>query len=281
MIPQLAIDAWREHVPWVSAAQVEQDLVISRALVEIFSDETLRNQLAFRGGTALNKLILPVPARYSEDIDLVQIKAGPIGTTLDLLRKRLDSWLGTPKRELNEGRAILRYRFTSETPPAVNLRLKIEINTREHFAVLGLTSHKFSVGNRWFTGSAEISTYQLEEMLGTKLRALYQRKKARDIFDIAVSVKNFPKLNKGNVVKCFHLYMEHGGHKVSRAEYEANLAQKAMHPGFLGDIAALLSGEAASTFEFAAALKLLREEFLPLLPGEPWSPPKEMETRKK
>lgn len=275
MIPQLAIDAWREHVPWISAAQVEQDLVISRALVEIFSDETLRSQLAFRGGTALNKLVLPVPARYSEDIDLVQNEARPIGATLDLLRKRLDRWLGTPKRELSEGRAILRYRFTSETPPVVNLRLKVEINTREHFTVLGLKSHKFSIENRWFNGSTEILTCQLEEMLGTKLRALYQRKKGRDIFDIAVSMKHFPKLSKANVVKCFHQYMEHGGHRVSRAEYEANLAQKAGHPGFLGDIGPLLSGEVGATFNFADALTLIQKEFLPLLPGEPWSPPKE------
>ena len=234
MIPQLAIDAWREHVPWGSAAQVEQDLVISRALVRYFSDEILKGQLAFRGGTALNKLVLPVPARYSEDIDLVQIAAGPIGKTLDLLRKRLDSWLGNPKRELNEGRAILRYRFPSEIPPVVNLRLKVEINTREHFTVLGLKSHQFSVENRWFSGNAQISTYQLEEMLGTKLRALYQRKKGRDIFDIAVSVKHFPNLSKANVVKCFHQYMKHGGHKVSRAEYEANLAEKSRAPWFSG-----------------------------------------------
>lgn len=273
MIPQAEVISWRDKAPWSTDAQVEQDLVLSRALIEIFSEDALRKQLAFRGGTALNKIILPTPARYSEDIDLVQIEASPIGETIDLLRKRLDPWLGQPKRGFNEGRATLIYRFSSEIPPVTNLRLKIEINTREHFTVLGYKTHKLSLKSRWFSGQAEIFSYALEEMLGTKLRALYQRKKGRDIFDIAVSVKHFPKLSKETVVKCFQKYMEHGGHKVSRAEYEKNLAEKARHPAFLNDIEPLLSTQGRSDFNFESALDLVRSDFVPLLPGEPWSSP--------
>lgn len=281
MIPQADVINWREKAPWPTDAQVEQDLVLSRALIEIFSEEALRKQLAFRGGTALNKIILPIPARYSEDIDLVQIKASPIGETINLLRRRLDPWLGKPKRGFNEGRATLIYRFSSEIPPVMNLRLKVEINTREHFTVLGLKSHKLSVEGRWFSGNAEVQTYQLEEMLGTKLRALYQRKKGRDIFDIAVSVKHFPKLSKERVVKCFHRYMEHGGHKVSRAEYERNLAEKAQHPAFTKDIEPLLSADGRSDFSLETALALMRNVFLPLLPGEPCSPKPTVQPLKK
>lgn len=51
-------------------------------------------------------------------------------------------------------------------------------------------------------------------------------------------------------------------------------AQKAEHPGFLEDIAPLLSREVGATFKFADALTLIWKEFLPLLSGEPWSPPK-------
>ena len=70
--------SWSEFAPWTDYAMVEQDLIISRALVEIFSDEFLSEQLAFRGGTALHKLYLSPQVRYSEDIDLVQINPGPI-----------------------------------------------------------------------------------------------------------------------------------------------------------------------------------------------------------
>ena len=58
MIPRDYITEWRAHAPWVQDFQVEQDLVISRALVEIFSHPHLRDALAFRGGTALYKLHL-------------------------------------------------------------------------------------------------------------------------------------------------------------------------------------------------------------------------------
>ncbi|MHB8373011.1 MAG: nucleotidyl transferase AbiEii/AbiGii toxin family protein, partial [Thermoplasmataceae archaeon] len=78
MIPQDYITAWNQVAPWASQRQVEQDLIISRALVAIFSDPFLRGELRFRGGTALNKLHFPAPLRYSEDIDLVRTTAGPI-----------------------------------------------------------------------------------------------------------------------------------------------------------------------------------------------------------
>ena len=70
MIPQADIIAWRRVAPWPDDGMVEQDLVLSRALVEIFSDATLAHGLAFRGGTALHKLVLAPPSRYSEDLDL-------------------------------------------------------------------------------------------------------------------------------------------------------------------------------------------------------------------
>ena len=88
MIPRDYITEWRAHAPWVQDFQVEQDLVISRALVAIFSHPLLGKSLAFRGGTALYKLHLKPAARYSEDIDLVQINAEPAGPIMDALRER-------------------------------------------------------------------------------------------------------------------------------------------------------------------------------------------------
>ena len=75
---------------------MEQDLVIARALVEIFSDDLLKKSLAFRGGTALHKLYLQPQVRYSEDIDLVQINSEPINPILKQIRERL-AFLGTKR----------------------------------------------------------------------------------------------------------------------------------------------------------------------------------------
>jgi predicted nucleotidyltransferase component of viral defense system len=94
--------AWRSVAPWLSDSQVEQDLVLSRVLVELFSNTTLGKNLAFRGGTALYKLHYPSAWRYSEDIDLVQIESGSIGTILDGIRHLIDPLLGTPTRDLKE-----------------------------------------------------------------------------------------------------------------------------------------------------------------------------------
>ena len=58
MIAKDYITAWRAHAPWVSDHQVEQDLVISRALVQMFGVAEIGRTLAFRGGTALYKLHL-------------------------------------------------------------------------------------------------------------------------------------------------------------------------------------------------------------------------------
>lgn len=140
MIPRDYITEWRAHAPWVQDFQVEQDLVISRALVAIFDHPLLAASLAFRGGTALYKLHLTPAARYSEDIDLVQINAEPAGPIMSALRSMLDPWLGRPKWKQTEGRVTFVYRFDSEDAPPLRLRLKVEINSREHLSVYGVAS---------------------------------------------------------------------------------------------------------------------------------------------
>ncbi len=267
MIPADFIAEWREQVPWVQESQVEQDLVISRALVEIFADDHLARALAFRGGTALFKLYLAPPPRYSEDIDLVQTVAEPIGPTLDRLRHRLDSWLGEPRRSFKEGRVTLLYRFASEDAPPLPLRLKIEINSREHFNVLDLAHKRFRIRSRWFSGTARIPTYALDELLGTKLRALYQRKKGRDLFDLWWASQQV-EVDFDRVVHCFVEYLAAEGHSVSRAEFEANLAGKLQDPVFLADLQPLLAP--GITWDLDAAAEWTFGEIMPRLRGVPW-----------
>jgi hypothetical protein len=119
VIPPDYITEWHAHAPWVQNFHVEQDLAISRALAEIFAHPLLRSSLAFRGGTALYKLYIAPPARYSEDIDLVQVNAEPIGFVMEALRATLDPWLAKPQWKQTEGRVTPNYRFGSEdTTPA-------------------------------------------------------------------------------------------------------------------------------------------------------------------
>jgi predicted nucleotidyltransferase component of viral defense system len=265
MIPSDFIAEWRAHARWAADEQVEQDLVLSRALVEIFADPELAGEVALRGGTALHKLHFSPPRRYSEDLDLVQLRPGPIGSTMDRVRARLDEWLGEPRRERGEGFRLV-YRFESEIPPVVRLRLKIETNTREHQAVRGTTKRPFSVASRWWRGDAGITTFEVEELLATKLRALYQRKKGRDLFDLWVALE--AGIDPSAVVSTFLVYMSRGGHRVTRALFEENLAAKAGLPALSDDVQPLLSP--GVTFDVATAVERVRRELMPLLPGEPW-----------
>lgn len=267
MIPRDYITQWRERAPWSEDFQVEQDLIISRALVEMFSDPVLATALAFRGGTALYKLYLTPPARYSEDIDLVQVAPGPAGALMDGLRGALDPWLGEARWKQSQGRVTFGYRFLSEDVPAMRLRLKVEINTREHLAVLGFTKRSFSVGSRWYSGMAEITTFELDELLATKLRALYQRRKGRDLFDLAMGLAD-GRIDAERIVAGFGAHMEREGHPVTRAMFERNLAGKVGDTQFNADMSALLR----TGFEWRPieAARTVSERLIALLPGEPW-----------
>ncbi len=264
MIPQDFISEWKKAAPWSQNDQVEQDLIISRALVEIFSHPDLSENLAFRGGTALFKLHLP-PIRYSEDIDLVQVHPGPIGPAMSALQDKLNPWLGNPKRKQSEGRVTLTYRITSEE--GAPLKLKVEINSREHFTVLGFEKRGLAVDSRWFSGSTSILTYQLDELLGTKVRALYQRKKGRDLFDLWTAFTS-EKVRPERAIGCFLRYMENEGRRVSRAEFERNLLSKLDDPRFISDIEPLVIAD--SGFDLTRATEFVFKSLVTLIPGEPW-----------
>ena len=259
MIPRAHIVAWRQVAPWVSDAQVEQDLIMSRALVVIFGNSALASSLAFRGGTALHKLYLQPARRYSEDVDLVQITPGPIGPILDALKGVLNPFLGEPKRKQAEGTVTLTYRMDSEGPPVVPIRLKIEINTREHFSVTGFKHQSYEVRSRWFQGSCRITTFSLEELLGTKVRALYQRRKGRDLFDLWLGLTE-GKAKASTVIRIFGEYMKAQGLTVKREDYEKNLQEKIKHQGFASDLIPLLP--TSVDYDIIEALELIRGELI-------------------
>jgi predicted nucleotidyltransferase component of viral defense system len=142
------------------------------------------------------------------------------------------------------------YRFASEDAPPIKMKLKVEINSREHFAVHGFRRVPFSVASRWFEGSCELPTFELDELLGTKLRALYQRKKGRDLFDLAVALAQ-DGVDPARVVETFAAYMDHDGHSVTRALFKQNMHQKRTDPQFTVDIGPLLAS--GYSWDFIAA----------------------------
>jgi predicted nucleotidyltransferase component of viral defense system len=240
MIPQAYITEWSNFVPWQSNEQVEQDLVICRALVAIFQDSFLADNLAFRGGTALHKLYLKPQPRYSEDIDLVQITAEPFGPIIDKIKTQLD-FLGQPKVKIKANNNTLVYRFDSEFAPIQRLSLKVETNCREHFAVLGYEKFPFKVNSSWFSGECNITTYKFEELLGTKLRALYQRRKGRDLYDMYKALIINPNLDIDMLISCYQKYMKFVVElPPTKQVFIENMELKMQDSEFIGDTMALL-----------------------------------------
>ena len=264
MIPRAYITEWRVRAPWKTMAMVEQDLIINRALVDIFSDPFLKSSLVFRGGTALHKLFFDTPLRYSEDIDLVQKDPGPIGPIFDRIQERLGEWLGgRPAWKLGPEVVKLTYRFDSEDQPEQPLKFKIEINSREHFHVLPLEERRLEVIGRWFSGECEIPVYRLEELLATKLRALLDRRKGRDLFDLAAALRRL-SAEQHPIVTIFQEYMAFKGRRITRGQFVKNLDAKLRNPGYLEDCAALLSPE--ETFNLPGDAELIKTRLLALLP---------------
>ena len=246
MIPEIFIENWRKTVKWQTLEQIEQDLIISRVLIELYNDPQIKNTLVFRGGTALNKLFLKPPARYSEDIDFVQKNPDPIGQTLDAIRELLKPLLGEPKWKITQRSAKLIYKYESiNKMPA---KLKIEINTTEHFQVLPLKSVAFSMDSTWLKGTTDILTYEIDELMATKLRALYQRRKGRDLFDIWYATSNeFINLNR--VFDIFSKYCTYNNIQISREDFIKNLEQKKNHRDFHMDMSILLPSKLNWNFD--------------------------------
>ena len=254
MLPIAEIRAWREQAPWADDDDVEQDLIVTRAVFDIFGDPFLAARLAFRGGTALHRLYLAPPARFSEDIDLVQRVPEGIGPAFDRLRERL-AWLGTPRRETGDIPKLW-YRFQTESG-GVQRKLKIEINTREHFATV--IDVPYAVDHPLVRAALDIPSYSLDELLATKLRAFMQRDKGRDLFDLWWA-HTHGTIVPAEIVRLCRVYMTAGGHDIDSAPESRAKTQAKAWKGVFEDVRPLLRDGVA--YDPAEALEWFEEAII-------------------
>lgn len=197
MIPHTHLTAWQTYAPWPKRSQIEQDLRLSRGVAAIFADPVLADRLAMRGGTVLHKAHLAPAARYSEDIDLVLVKAMDTDTLDRRLRGVLTPVLGQPAdtliadawlaiRNVLRPSRILRtaYKFVP-----LGLRreevIKVEVNLNENASLYPLVSVELdTLNDDGDTVRVKAHSYDINELLGTKTRALMQREQGRDLFDL-------------------------------------------------------------------------------------------------
>lgn len=264
MIPRAFITHWSAGAPWPSELQVEQDLVLSRLIVAIANHELLGEELAFRGGTCLHKLHLPTALRYSEDLDYVRTTNGPVGAVVDALREVTQA-VGLEERARKIGQGMATYVCRARAEDGGTIRIKIETNVEETQPFLPREQRPFDVASPWFTGTCRVSTFALEELMGTKLRALYQRRKGRDLFDLWHVLVALDVDDERIVAGLAH-YMS--DRVFTYPQLALNLAAKLDDPDFAGDLATLVT-QAPDGYALTTAADLVMERLGSLLLNAP------------
>ena len=129
---------------------------------------------------------LPTPLRYSEDLDYVRSTRGGIKPYTQALAKIAERVGLTVSGRQRSGQMVHVCFDAQPTEGIGRIRIKIEMNiaeTEPHHPRIALPR---KVETSWWSGEADIPTFQPSELLATKLRALYQRSKGRDLFDLCL-----------------------------------------------------------------------------------------------
>lgn len=282
MIPQREIIAWRAKAPWPSDEKVEQDLLITRCMGAIFSDDFLRDNLAMRGGTALHKVHLAPATRYSEDIDLVLLTRRRDAVVKQHLTRVLEPIMhsrpGPPLndvfvgvRNMFKSSRIIRqaYAYTPTEKGAAKAKLKVEVNCSEHEPVYKIVTVPFDTGS----GVVDLKTYDIDEMLGTKMRALLQRDQSRDLFDLNRALTDPSPLYRPDpdrIVFAFRAYMKGEGSAVDATTFRQHMAKQLAMSSFRNDMNQML--RPGTLFDIDAAAKLVTSELIDRL--DPRSTPR-------
>ena len=233
MISRNDITAWGIEHPWPETDQIEQDLLLSQAICTIADDGFLKDELALRGGTAFHKFFMTEPYRYSEDLDYVRTTEGGIG---EVMRRLTDigSELGySVKTKMGMYPKVI-WRFTSDS--GLPAKIKIEINTQERTPVKGFSFVNFTVDSAYFSGKTDVRTFTPEELAATKIRALYQRSKGRDLYDLWLAL-NVLHLDKESILEIFEGYRPEG---LTGKEIIKNLQIKLADRQFVEDVANMI-----------------------------------------
>jgi predicted nucleotidyltransferase component of viral defense system len=265
-------------VPWSAQHQVEQDLLLCRAMAALFDDSFLSTQIAMRGGTLLHKVHLAPAARYSEDIDLVVVGSRPAEHIRRAVRRVLADVLGMPKKLVWDTIALairntvkpsrvlrMTYAVRSIIEPSRSLEIVVEANVTERKPHRSVVEIPFNYPFRGETIQAKIKGYDIHEMLGTKMRAMFQRRRGRDLFDLYWALtKSVSPIDPAAVIESFQHYMKQEGTRTHRMEFIGILAAHLEDRGFCSDTESLLRN--GISYDAQIAGKYVIENLLRLLP---------------
>lgn len=269
MIPRQALTSWSRQTPWGPDEQIAQDLFLCAVAVEVALDAILAGALAWRGGTCLHRLHLPTPYRYSEDLDYVLLRGGAtyaqMTASLRVIADRLGAVMSAPER------SPIRYVTHFEIGAAGLARpisIKLEINSADAEPALDLVAVPLAVhALGWRDAEGAPLTYQVPELLGTKFRAISERKKGRDLWDIYHATSRL-RVADAPLAACAAHYLKY--HDIMPSDFRQRLAANLLDPAFRQDMDTLIVGGLGTydPIRFGRALIVWSDQWLdPRLPA--------------
>jgi len=145
---------------------VEKDFLISIFFLLLAFDKQFApfaERAVFRGGTCIKKAYYPSETRFSDDLDFASLSVDEMTLFLGVLEGLRGQDLGVT--------TITQARKTFEDSRGLDISL-------DYTSVLGQPNHIM------FNFMPVVPVMDIEEILAEKLRALLQRVKPRDVFDV-------------------------------------------------------------------------------------------------
>lgn len=261
MIPGREVRVWADEQGLPNLTLAEQDYRLVRILETIYADEFLTSRLGMKGGTAMNKLYLRETPRLSVDLDF-----NHLGPKQEVLRERKEirerltkllqvqdpSYRIKSKRRYGQTTLTVKYRAVT----GADQRLKIEISHVERFPILGGLALKLEAPNTSF----KVTSYRLEELVATKLRALFERYKGRDIYDLYYAAQL--KHDRTAVRKLFLYYFYRSRKVFNPKVYLKTLSEKYRAGHYVDDVSGFIRSGTNFVLGGAAGKILTHYSFL-------------------
>jgi hypothetical protein len=258
VIPEAYVTQWATGAPWPTRTQVEQDLLLSRLICEIANHPYLGEELVFRGGTCFHKLHMSPARRYSEDLDYVRSRPGGIAEFTQAASAIGESLGFAVRTRISANPKVY---LLADSAEGLRLRIKIEVNTRERSPVDPIAHVPYQVSSPWWSGTAAVRTFSARELVATKIRALYERDKGRDLFDMWLALTELG-LSGDDLLAAFGPYHSPS---ITASAAVANLRRKLTSATFREDLDPFVTTQPAG-YNIDAAAETVIAEVLSKIP---------------
>ena len=236
----------------------ELDYRLVKSLEAMYRDDFLSKRLCMKDGTAINKLYLGETSRLSVDLDfnhlgskeeVLRERRDVRERIVELLKKQDDSYDIHSERRYEQTRIKARYK----TAAGPMRSFKIEISHVERFPIVSPVMKQVKTPD----GLADVITYTLEELAATKLRALLERFKGRDIYDLYFISQLKPD---PTVTRKMFLYYFYRSCKVFNPKvHYKNLVKRYESGNYIDDVSAFV--KPAVTFDLARAAQKVISQY--------------------